>query len=190
MIEKESSLFYLLSDDELIVELETIPNYTDVKIVTSSIVHSPFYITYKLNCGKVKQITNSTGLEFEECIICDPVDSKSITLHANEYFYTKDKIAINIPVSSNYTGTRYTYFDGGLISCKFNYKDGKLRTSYYYRNDAYNTLEGVRIYDTTATIIAEYLYDNQENLIVQSWYGSDSKIFYTTRLPHDGTNST
>jgi hypothetical protein len=178
-------LFYLLGDDERIIEIQSLPEST-IDMITPKTIHSPIYISYTIDCGKVTNITDTTGILYEDCVILDD-DGGEMVLGVNDYFYgllnvKKYRIAVlpvDVKIGSTYSGTRYTYFDNGLIGGKFNYKNGQLRTCYYYRNDMYNTLEGSRIHNADGKIEAEYAYDNRETLTMQKWYNSNETVFYT-----------
>lgn len=181
-------LFYLRSDDNRIVEIETLSE-SKVTMIAPKLLHSPMSITYILDCGKVTNIMDTIGNTYEDCLIVDSDTAEELVLCVDEYFHGELKvkkyqmatITSDMPVANTYSGTRYTYFDGGLISGKFNYSDGKLCTSYYYRNDAYNTLEGARIYTNTQNISkidAEYTYDDRETLLEQRWFDSEERLYY------------
>lgn len=182
-------LFYFLSTDDLIVEIESIPE-SIIKMITPSTIHNPVYISYTLDCGKIISIADATGIEYDNCTMSDPEFIDDVVVNVGDIFQVENgglpvkkyQIAVvssALAVADDYSGTHYTYFDSGLISGKFNYKDGILRTSYYYRNDAYNTLEGARIYDDNETLEAEYVYDDIETLIMQKWYNSNGNLYHT-----------
>ena len=74
-------------------------------------------------------------------------------------------------VGRNYSGAYLTHYSSGFTKIKSYYVTGNLHSQFLYRNDAYNTLEGVRIYNN-GILDSEFIYDIRQRLIKQSWYDS------------------
>lgn len=176
----------------------------------NGLFHNPFYRELKVNCGKVIEITDLKGEKSFDCaqIHWVPSDAEiaGMTLHKGKYFYVhgydpSKSIDIGILhvgryitayshkaavveksgyVDPDYTGTAYRHHPNGLIKEKVYYKKGKRRAVYKYRDDAFNTLKEVNMFNQSESIPeCTYEYNEREALTKETWYTSKGSVHST-----------
>jgi hypothetical protein len=184
------------TEHKTLITIELVPDVTDMngfKFQKGSVFTSSFYREIPINAGKIVKICNLLETqEFKTTHMMFDSTEYTVTLgqffKIDEYSYDKpDKHLVTYQyklsaveqsdyVSPDYNGVYVTHYPSGMIRMKKNYRSGNLHSCFMYRNDVFNTLEGVRIY-TNGYVSSEYTYDTRERLIRQVWYKSTGEIY-------------
>jgi hypothetical protein len=179
---------------KVLVTIELLPmtDMKGIKLYHGKLLVNPFYRELKVNCGKITNITDLN--ESYDFTVAELPFNKGVTtvedgkyFNINQYnFKTEEcitayqyKIAAAEQanyVQRNYSGTYDTHYQSGFIRIRTHYVNGEKHAEHLYRNDAYNTLEGVRMYNQ-GHVECEFVYDGRETLIRQTWYNSKGDVF-------------
>jgi hypothetical protein len=192
--------FKSATDNKVIITIE-LCNQTDMSGIDhfhGTSVHSPFYRQLKINCGKVIKITDlldETSFSLAT-VTWNQLDIAELQL--NKYFvvehHDNDKkciIAYQYKISvieqagyvgKKYNGVSYKHYPSGLIAMKKYHKNGQLHSCSCYRDDMYNTLQGVRIYNN-GRMDCDLTYSEREVLLQQTWYDSKGRVYSDAKAP-------
>jgi len=185
------------TDGKVIITVELLPDHTDMKGITlyhGKHIVNPFYRKLRLNAGKVTCIADLEE-EHEHLEATVRIAGNDYILKSGKYFYLYKEgsvleseylIAYQYKVAvleeskykaRGYTGVQYTHHETGNIRTKIYYQNGTLHSRFYYRDDDFNTLEGVRQYNN-GILDCEFNYNAREALIRQRWYDSKGNVYH------------
>ena len=180
---------------QVLVVVELVTDITDLKGVQTyqgKPLKAPFYLQCNVNCGKIESISDLTEEhKFETANMC--IDDEMVSVTIGKYFDVPDynyqagrclkayrnKVAAvehSSYVNPTFTGVKYTHFPSGNIGKKSAYVKGDLHSEKLYRDDAFNTLEGCRVYHK-GKVQCEFTYDDTETLLSQAWYNGDGTLY-------------
>lgn len=191
------------TNGKVLISVELTPN-TDMRGITiynGKHITNPFYRELKLNAGKITRITDLEE-EYDFTAATIQLDGQSYQVDLGKYFYLADTdgkeidrsdyitayqyksavLEISEYIARGYTGVAYTHYPSGKIKIKAYYKKGNIHSRFYYRDDTFNTLEGVRQYHKDK-VECEYTYDTREALTKQLWYNSKGRV-YSKKISH------
>jgi hypothetical protein len=165
-------------------------------------VVTDFYYKYLINCAKVIDIQDLSGIRHytTATITISGLKPSTITIIKGRYIrikgYEYDKSvafpvykyrsgALNYSgyVSPKFTGAHYIYYNNGKIKEKIDYVMGKICTRNMFFQNAYNSKKSCMIYNRdTCVIEREYVYDVRENLICSNVFASNGTVLKQTSL--------
>jgi hypothetical protein len=138
---------------DLLLTIETVDNISDISGFTElpPNLHSPFYLSASLNCGKILNISNITETtNYKSAAII--FNGKKQTVSVGQYFLADTdteglkcftyKIAAleEAKIDNKYSGIRYLHYRSGLIKEKQYFANGIMTHAYRHRDDLFNSL--------------------------------------------------
>lgn len=189
------------TQEKVLVTIELLPT-TDMKGLEccETLLTNPFYRELKINSGKVTKITDLTE-EYEYTTALLPCGDMCTMFECDKYFDIKGYndttciIAYQYKIAAaegadyvhkDYSGMRDTHYPNGNMRTRCNYVKGVLHSQRFHRNNLYNTMERVCLYNQ-GIIECEFTYDDRETLIRQVWYTSKGEVYsekdLTSRAP-------